>query len=161
MSLIKKLAEKALHTLNQRGQDNGYDKKAGTAQEERSAEQIARTFNALTGHNLSVVDVWTFLQVLKLVRMENQIRTGNGDLVDSCNDMISYSLLKAETALQEHRPAAVEEMLALKVRAPGDPSTQGYGRAKPTTAPAAIATGNHPSLHEVRKGVDKHTDSAD
>lgn len=161
MSLIKKLAEKAMQTLNHRGQDNGYDKKAGTAQEERSAEQIARVFNALTGHDLSTVDAWTFMQVLKLVRMENQIRTGKGDLVDSCNDMISYSLLKAETALQEHRPAAVEEMLAPKVRVAGDPTTQGYGRAKPPTPAAAIATGNHPSLHEVRKGVNKSTDSAD
>lgn len=155
MSLINKLAEKSLQTLNQRGRDNGYDKKPGTAQEERSAEQIARTFNALTGHKLSTVDAWTFLQVLKLVRMENQIKTGQGDLADSCNDMISYSLLKAETALQEHRPAAVEEMLAPRVRIPGEPSTQGYGRAKPVTTPASIATGNHPSLHEVTSDADK------
>lgn len=161
MSLINKLAEKALQTLNQRGQDNGYDKKAGTAQEERSAEQIARVFNALTGHKLSTVDAWTFMQVLKLVRMENQIRTGQGDLVDSCNDMISYSLLKAETALHEHRPSSVEEMLARKVNVIADPLAQSYGRAKPPIPAAAIATGNHPSLHEVRKGADKHTDSAD
>lgn len=105
MSLISKLAEKALHTLNQRGRDNGYDKKPGTAQEERSAAQIARVFNELTGHRLSTTDAWTFLQVLKLVRMENQIKTGSGDLLDSCIDMVSYGLLKAETALQENRPA--------------------------------------------------------
>lgn len=110
MSLIQKLAEKALATLAQRGADNSYDKKPGTAQEERSAAQIARVFNELTGHNLSATDAWTFLQVLKLVRMENQIKTGSGDLLDSCNDMISYSLLKAETALIDYRPGQCVEL---------------------------------------------------
>ena len=145
MSLINKLAEKALQTLNQRGRDNGYDKKPGTAQEERSAEQIARTFNALTGHSLSTVDVWTFLQVLKLVRMENQIRTGQGDLVDSCNDMISYSLLKAETALSEYRPAAVEDILKEEAEFT-PPKPAGLRR---------IATGNHRIIPEVEIHADK------
>lgn len=131
MSLIQKLAEKALATLKQRGEQNSYDKKPGTAQEERSAAQIARVFNELTGHNLSTTDAWTFLQVLKLVRMENQIKTGSGDLLDSCNDMISYSLLKAETALMDYRPGQFVEL-------------NRQSSAKPT-----ISTGNHPSLHEV------------
>ena len=141
MSLIKKLAENALATLGQRGQENGYDKKPGTAQEERSAAQITRVFNELTGHSLSTIDAWTFLQVLKLVRMENQIKTGSGDLLDSCNDMISYSLLKAETALEEHRPAQVTVLLDPEpVRVPGDATTQGFARR--------IATGNYETLSE-------------
>lgn len=155
MSLIKKLAEKALATLSQRGQDNGYDKKPGTAQEERSAAQIARVFNELTGHNLSTTDAWTFLQVLKLVRMETQIKMGSGDLLDSCVDMVGYSLLKAETALQEHRPAQVDALLAPEpVRVPGDRTTQGFGRR--------VDTGNHAVLlcEESFKAVDdaKHAD---
>lgn len=147
MSLIQKLAEKALATLSQRGQENGYDKKPGTAQEERSAAQIARVFNELTGHKLSTTDAWTFLQVLKLVRMENQIKTGSGDLLDSCNDMISYSLLKAETALQEHRPAQVEQLNQqvadeVEKRFGNMPAIKGV----PTVN--RIETGNHESISE-------------
>ena len=147
MSLLKKLAEKSLATLNQRGVENSYDKQPGTAQEERSAAQIARVFNELTGHRLSTTDAWTFLQVLKLVRMENQIKTGSGDLLDSCNDMISYGLLKAETALQEHRPGQVATLL---------------NNAETRTPPAAemrkrIATGNHPSLTEIENEPDTET----
>lgn len=147
MSLLNKLAEKALATLQQRGEDNSYDKKAGTAQEERSAAQIARVFNELTGHRLSTADAWTFLQVLKMVRMESQIKTGSGDLLDSCNDMISYSLLKSETALQDYRPVQAGLMVREEpVRVSGDPSTQGYNRR--TDPRAKPATGNHPSLTE-------------
>lgn len=141
MSLIQKLAEKALATLSQRGADNGYDKKTGTAQEERSAAQIARVFNELTGHWLTTTDAWTFLQVLKLVRIENQIKTGSGDLLDSCNDMIIYSMLKAETALTEYRPVQVDDMLS---------STTGKTSADyPLNQVRQVVTGNHPSLHEV------------
>lgn len=152
MSLIQKLAEKALATLKQRGEQNSYDKKPGSAQEERSAAQIARVFNELTGHNLSTTDAWTFLQVLKLVRMENQIKTGSGDLLDSCNDMISYSLLKAETALEEHRPAQVEELngtyhgslASVKERFAGTPTVPFVG----FRVGNLIETGNHPALSE-------------
>lgn len=147
MSLLNKLAEKALATLGQRGSENGYDKKSSTAQEERSAAQSARVFNELTGHQLSTTDAWTFLQVLKMVRMENQIKTGSGDLLDSCNDMISYSLLKSETALQDYRPVQAGFMVREEpVRVSGDPSTQGYARR--TDPRAKPVTGNHPSLTE-------------
>lgn len=144
MSLLNKLAEKALDTLGQRGSENGYDKKVGTAQEERSAAQIARVFNELTGHQLSATDAWTFLQVLKLVRMENQIKTGSGDLLDSCNDMISYSLLKAETALQDHRPAQLDK-LADDV----DGTTLAGCKQRFNNFPGpGILTGNHPLIME-------------
>lgn len=164
MSLIQKLAEKALATLAQRGASNGYDKKPGTAQEERSAAQIARVFNELTGHQLTTTDAWTFLQVLKLVRMENQVKTGSGDLLDSCNDMISYSLLKAETALQEHRPAQTEELNGAYHGSLADCSKRfsesqdehlnfvGYPGV------SRIATGNHPKLvPEIGLPDDKHS----
>lgn len=148
MSLLEKLANKALETLGQRGKENGYDKKAGTAQEERSAAQIARVFNELTGHQLTTTDAWTFLQVLKLVRMENQIKTGSGDLLDSCNDMISYSLLKAETALNEHRPAQLEK-LADDV----DGKTLAGCKQRFAGLPRpGIVTGNHSCLSEDRNG---------
>lgn len=144
MSLLEKLANKALETLGQRGKENGYDKKAGTAQEDRSAAQIARVFNELTGHQLTTTDAWTFLQVLKLVRMENQIKTGSGDLLDSCNDMISYSLLKAETALHDHRPTQMRE-LADDI----DGKTLASCKQRFADLPrAGIVTGNHPSLTE-------------
>lgn len=153
MSLLEKLAEKALATLGQRGQENGYDKKPGTAQEERSAAQIARVFNALTGHQLTTTDAWTFLQVLKLVRMENQIKTGSGDLLDSCNDMISYSLLKAETALQGYRPAQAEELTdGIDIKTPVTHSECfGVFGLRPwleNSPGVKIDTGNHASLSE-------------
>lgn len=155
MSLLKKLAEKALATLDQRGTENGCDKKAGTAQEERSAAQIARVFNELTGHQLSTTDAWTFLQVLKLVRMENQIKTGSGDLLDSCNDMISYSLLKAETALQDHRPAQVTEMLYTGCTTPADAARKSLHEQR------RIATANHSKLTEPSYVSDTATVPAD
>ena len=148
MSLIKKLAEKVLATIGQRGADNGYDKQSGTAQEERSAAQIARVFNALTGHNLSTTDAWTFLQVLKMVRMETQIKMGSGDLLDSCVDMVSYSLLKAETALQEHRPAQVEALNKFVIVGDISEEAKEYTCRYGLRGTGKIQTGNHPSLTE-------------
>lgn len=169
MSLIQKLAEKVMSTLSQRGEQNGYDKKPGTAQEERSATQVARVFNALTGHNLSTTDAWTFLQVLKLVRMETQIKMGSGDLLDSCVDMVGYSLLKAETALQDHRPAQVEALNSVvlddiqktaeaqqchAVVAAASQAEKGFGRR--------VDTGNRPVFlpEDTFKAIDhvKHAD---
>lgn len=124
--MINELLEKAQETLKQRGRDNGYDKNAGTAQEERSAVHIARVYNAITGQNISEADAWTFLQCLKLVRMENQIKTGSGDLLDTAIDLISYSALKSEAVLQQHRPAQVAELL---------------GRAKPKDVDNATLKG--------------------
>ncbi len=175
MSLIKKLAEKVLTTIGQRGEQNGYDKQAGTAQEERSAAQIARVFNALTGHNLSTTDAWTFQQVLKLVRMENQIKMGSGDLLDSCVDMVGYSLLKAETALQDHRPAQAgelvkrepetqQERLATARRIAGCSDTDAVATTLPTHTRVGrrVDTGSHPVVlpEETFKAIDdaKHTD---
>lgn len=151
MSLIKKLAEKVMATLGQRGADNGYDRQAGTAKEERSAAQIARVFNELTGHSLSTTDAWTFLQVLKLVRMETQIKMGSGDLLDSCVDMVGYSLLKAETALQDHRPVQVERFMF-----PEQAPEPHFTAPKPAGV-RRIATGHHRAIPEVDLPDDKHS----
>lgn len=151
MSLIQKLAEKVMSTLSQRGEQNGYDKKPGTAQEERSAAQVARVFNALTGHSLSTTDAWTFLQVLKLVRMETQIKMGSGDLLDSCVDMVGYSLLKAETALQDHRPAQVESFMI------PEPAPEPHFTSPKPAGVRRIATGHHRAIPEVDLPDDKHS----
>ena len=153
MSLIQKLAEKALATLGQRGQENGYDKKPGAAQEERSAAQVARVFNELTGHQLSTTDAWTFLQVLKLVRMENQIKAGSGDLLDTVTDMVGYSLLKAEAAVQDHRPAQAEMLLGHTGGTVADCKRRfaGVGESIPFggfPGTSRIKTGNHPELRD-------------
>ena len=38
---------------------------------ERTAGKIAQVFNALTGHNITEADAWTFFIVMKLVRSRN------------------------------------------------------------------------------------------
>jgi hypothetical protein len=75
----------ARETVQQRGTDNGYD-----AGQERSAAKIAKVFNAITGHNLSEADAWTFLIVLKLVRNQRKFK------VDNIVDMIGYAALLGE-----------------------------------------------------------------
>ena len=160
MSLLKKLAEKVLATLQQRGEDNGYDKKAGQVTEERSAVQIAQVFNALTGHNLSTTDAWTFLQVLKLVRLENQIKSGSGDMLDTCTDMVSYSLLKSESALQDYRPAQVMDFVRSHIKPEDVPQLAEEARQDLPFGgfPAAkqIETGNHPVLKENNDNATSH-----
>lgn len=151
--MLKQLADKVLATLSQRGQDNGYDKNPGTAQEERSAAQVARVFNELTGHNLSTTDVFSLLQVLKMCRLQSQIKSGNGDLLDTVTDMVGYSLLKAEAAVQDHRPAQAEMLLGhtggtvtdckRRFEEVGEPLPFG---GFPLTS--HIDTGNHPVLRE-------------
>lgn len=113
--MITKLFEKSLETLKQRGADNAYDK-GSFENGERSGAQIARVYNAITGQNISEADAWTFLQCLKLVRMENQMRTGQGDLLDTAVDLLSYTALKSEAVLNEHRPAQVAQLVAGDVR---------------------------------------------
>lgn len=163
MSFLQKLAEKALATLKQRGQENGYDKNPGTAREERSAAQIAEVFNALTGHKLTETDAWTFLQVLKLVRLESQMKNGSGDMLDTCTDMVSYSLLKAETALQEYRPVQAAEFLqGGPAFSSVDPEKQGLRRERDPRvsdfpAPPRITSFNHPIIPEIDLPDDKHS----
>ena len=82
-------------TLKQRGDENGYDAQ-GYDKEERSAAQIAAVYNLITGQAITEADAWLFLACLKLVRIETQIATGKGDILDNCKDLIGYAALRAE-----------------------------------------------------------------
>jgi hypothetical protein len=62
-----------------------------TAQGERTAGKIATVFNALTGHNLTEADAWTFLIVLKIVRSRNGKFSA-----DDYTDLSAYSALLGE-----------------------------------------------------------------
>ena len=64
-----------------------------TPKGERTAEQIAKVFNAITGHTLTETDAWTFLLVLKLVRSRNG-KYNRDDYVD----LSAYSALMGECA---------------------------------------------------------------
>lgn len=58
---------------------------------ERTAKKISSVFNALTGHNLSEGDAWTFLIVMKMVR--GQAGTYNRD---DYVDLSAYASLLGE-----------------------------------------------------------------
>lgn len=60
---------------------------------ERTAKKIAEVFNAITGHNLTEEDSWTFLIVLKMVRA----RAGKYNR-DDFVDLAAYSSLMGESA---------------------------------------------------------------
>lgn len=62
-----------------------------TPKGERTAKKIASVFNALTDHNISEADAWTFLLILKLVRG----RAGDYH-EDDFVDLVSYSSLLSE-----------------------------------------------------------------
>ena len=65
---------------------------------ERSMQKIVDMFNIPTGHNLTEVEGWFFMQCLKNVRYF----TNDGVVHrDSLLDDISYSSLKAEAALNK------------------------------------------------------------
>lgn len=74
---------------------------------ERTMARCVRVFNALTDHELSVVDGWLFMQVLKQCRMRAGKYTPDDYL-----DNTGYSALMAEAAAQEHmerKPTRVSE----------------------------------------------------
>ena len=60
---------------------------------ERSMARCVRTFNAMTGHNLSVEDGWLFMVYLKHARMR-----GGAFRRDDYEDAVSYEALMAEEA---------------------------------------------------------------
>ena len=77
--------------LSERGKQ--YDKSG----QERSMEKIVRIFNDMTGQDLTTVQGWYFMQVLKDVRFfQNQKKAH----ADSLLDKISYAALLAEEALK-------------------------------------------------------------
>lgn len=87
----------AAKIMEQRGQQNGYDKG-----EERSAAKIARVFNALTGRDLTEAEAWTFMICLKLVRQNNKHQD------DNIVDLAAYAGLlgECESATAEQRKLA-------------------------------------------------------
>lgn len=85
----------AAETIEQRGKQNGYDKK-----EEKSAPKIAAIYNAKKGAGLTPLDVWDLLICLKEARLEAILINGM-DPTDTLVDLISYSALKAEQILTE------------------------------------------------------------
>lgn len=77
--------------LSERGKQ--YDKSG----KERSMEKIVRIFNDMTGQDLTTVQGWYFMQVLKDVRFFQNPETVHED---SLLDKISYAALLAEEALK-------------------------------------------------------------
>ena len=62
---------------------------------ERSMARCVRTFNAMTGHELSVEDGWLFMVYLKHARMR-----GGSFRLDDYEDAVSYEALMAEEAIE-------------------------------------------------------------
>lgn len=95
MTKATDLLRLAAETIEQRGKQNGYDKK-----EEKSAPKIATIYNAKKGADLTPLDVWDLLICLKEARLE-AILSNNSDPTDTLIDLISYNALKAEQILME------------------------------------------------------------
>lgn len=93
----------AAETIEQRGKQNGYDRK-----EEKSAPKIATIYNAKKGANLTPLDVWDLLICLKEARLEAILANGS-DPTDTLVDLISYSALKAEQILTEREKEQKEK----------------------------------------------------
>ncbi|QYC51755.1 hypothetical protein vBPmiSPMCJR_025 [Proteus phage vB_PmiS_PM-CJR] len=84
--------EEGAKLLKERGKQ--YDKSG----EERSMEKIVKIFNLQTGQNLSVVEGWYFMQVLKDVRFfQNTEKPHEDSLVDGIN----YRALMTEEAMRK------------------------------------------------------------
>ena len=81
----------AAKLIDERGQER--DKDDG----ERSMERCVKSFNEMTGHELTETDGWKFMIFLKLARME-----GGSFKFDDYEDAVSYSGLMAESALKEN-----------------------------------------------------------
>ncbi len=95
MTSAADLLRLAAETIEQRGKQNGYDRK-----EEKSAPKIATIYNAKKGASLTPLDVWDLLICLKEARLE-AILVNGGNPVDTLVDLISYSALKAEQILND------------------------------------------------------------
>lgn len=70
---------------------------------ERSMERCVRSFNEMTGHNLTETDGWKFMMFLKMARME-----GGAFKFDDYEDNVSYAALMAESAVKEFGTVAPE-----------------------------------------------------
>lgn len=95
MTKAADLLRLAAETIEQRGKQNGYDRK-----EEKSAPKIATIYNAKKGANLTPLDVWDLMICLKEARLEAILVNGS-DPTDTLIDLISYSALKSEQILTD------------------------------------------------------------
>ena len=70
---------------------SSYDKNGG-----RSIPRIVKSFNAVTGHNLTAEQGWLFMSLVKIVR------TQQGDYrADNYEDLAAYSALMGEQAYED------------------------------------------------------------
>ena len=95
MTKATDLLRLAAETIEQRGKQNGYDKK-----EEKSAPKITTIYNAKKGANLTPLDVWDLMICLKEARL-GAILSNGSDPLDTIIDLIAYNALKAEQILTE------------------------------------------------------------
>ena len=72
-----------------------YDQKDG----ERSANKIAKAFNAITGQNLTASEIWLILLLLKQVRQWTTKSYHN----DSSEDSVAYAALLSEQLIDEKK----------------------------------------------------------
>ncbi|MCV0689944.1 DUF6378 domain-containing protein [Escherichia coli] len=110
MTKAADLLRLAAETIEQRGKQNGYDKK-----EEKSAPKIATIYNAKKGADLTLLDVWDLLICLKEARLE-AILSNKSDPTDTLIDLISYNALKAEQILTEREEAQRKKRAVLIYR---------------------------------------------
>lgn len=103
MTSAADLLRLAAETIEQRGKQNGYDRK-----QEKSAPKIATIYNAKKGANLTTLDVWDLLICLKEARLEAILVNGS-DPTDTLVDLISYSALKAEQILNDQEEERKEK----------------------------------------------------
>ena len=92
---------------------------------ERSMERCVKTFNAMTGHKLSVEDGWQFMVYLKHSRMR-----GGSFKQDDYEDAVAYGALMAEQAGSiQADPVSLEGLL------PPPPARFVQGKEVPLGAP--------------------------
>jgi Domain of unknown function (DUF6378) len=77
----------ATHTIGERGKQ--YDP---SQTQERSMSKIVVAFNVITGLSLTEQQGWLFMQLLKIVRLNNSPKFHE----DSAIDSIAYAALAAE-----------------------------------------------------------------
>lgn len=78
--------QQAIDTINQRAASRDTNT-------ERSMQRCVDSFNSMTGHNLSVVEGWMFMEFLKMSRSISG-SYNEDDYIDG----VAYSALKAEAA---------------------------------------------------------------
>lgn len=85
------LLDEAARIMEERGKQ--YDQSGG----ERSMGKVVAAFNIVTGQDLTEVEGWYLMELLKDVRFFSNTETPHAD---SLTDKIAYAALKAEAALR-------------------------------------------------------------